>query len=311
MYIASQISNYFSSPLKPHDKDPLLGLETIENLQSGEVYSSDPRFRIAWLITTTPFRVILEIFIRCIGAISGCLGGKKIETVCKVFAYQLAADVKEIFNYFQYGETLLVPARNIHQILPPIYLEDGDPDCSKPDRNLSFYQDKGLCFGGSLWFAYLIHMTWEVAYPDRRSQLIAIAQQFSSGVPFEGAFFQKLSTKESDEQLPFFKSPPVAQVPFEERSHLAATKNAIDTLQENLYGVKLYFHSSGGHYLLVLKESDNDLYVMDLNVGLLHFQGNSISEQFHDYLKKYEPYIESENFPQNFLKFIPMYTQRD
>ena len=300
-----------SSPFTTDIEDHLLGLEALDSLQSQEEPSFfvDRRIQVGWLIVTAPLRHILEIFLRCIGGIAGCLGGKKIEIACKVLASHLSSDINEILNYFRYGKNLLVPTRNRHQILPPIYLQDYESDCSKPSENRNFYQEKGVCFGGSLWFAYLMHMTSEIPYPDKQSQLIAIPKQFSSVVPSQGTFFQKISMSKSNKQIPFFSSSPSAKISFKNRQDINTTQNAIGHLDQGLlYGVKLYLHSTGGHYLLVFKESESDLYVMDLNVGLLHFQGN-ISAQFHNYLKKYESHIKLENPPSHFLKFIPMHNE--
>jgi len=127
-------------------------------------------------------------------------------------------------------------------------------------KSLDLFCTQGVCRGASLWFIYLFLKT-KPLFTNRKEHLIAVAKQFNTGIPREGALLQAFADSPELLQIQRTKNEKISLYELDKQKQKARDK--IKALPSGIYRVRLLEHS-----LVYIKENDQN-YVWDPNYGLL------------------------------------------
>ncbi len=137
--------------------------------------------------------------------------------------------------------------------------------------SISLFLDKGICRGGTLWFAFLYHQTRHL-FNDPTQHLMTIAQQFITGMPKQAAVLQGLHLNHH-KFLQLRKKKPV-KVSSKKLDHdINAAQKKLDSLPVGFYKVSVYRHE-----FAFVKLSATEQYVWDPNFGLFQMNHKEMLE---------------------------------
>lgn len=128
--------------------------------------------------------------------------------------------------------------------------------------SLGFFSPQGICRGASFWFIHL-YLQSKQHFSDEEAHLIAVAKEFETGVPGQGAILQ--ATTNSHQLLPIELIKQKKQkISLYELDHdPLAAKEKIQALSPGIYRVGVYHHS-----LVYIKTSDTKGYIWNPLTGL-------------------------------------------
>ncbi|NGX47271.1 MAG: hypothetical protein K1000chlam3_00644 [Chlamydiae bacterium] len=147
------------------------------------------------------------------------------------------------------------------------------------NSSISLFSDRGSCRGGSLWFIFLYHKTRHL-FNDPAKHLMAVAQQFTSGMPRQAALLQAFNESEDLLKLEKFEFPKETVSLYELDHNLERAKGKIGSLPTGIYRVGTYQHS-----LVYVKLSEDEQYVWNPEFGLYPMKGEEMLKmiQKHHY----------------------------
>jgi len=128
---------------------------------------------------------------------------------------------------------------------------------------LNFYQGGGSCRGASQWFIHL-YLKTQGGFASEEETLKAVAEEFTSGVPGEGALLQELFIAPRYLGLKMEKATEHDASLFDLDLERAQARAKIENLPNGIYRVGAYQHS-----LVFCKTGENDGFFWNPNIGLL------------------------------------------
>ena len=139
------------------------------------------------------------------------------------------------------------------------------------DVSISLYSGNGVCRGGTLWFAFLYHKTRHL-FNDPTQHLMAIAQQFITGMPKQAAVLQGLLL--NHHKFLQLRKKEAVKVSSKKLDHdIKAAQKKLDSLPVGFYEVSVYRHE-----FVFVKHSATEQYVWDPNFGLFQMNHKEMLE---------------------------------
>ena len=128
---------------------------------------------------------------------------------------------------------------------------------------VSFYHDEGVCRGASLWFIHL-YLKSQKYFKNPKAHLIALAEEFKTGIPKQGAILQS-----------FFDTKPILQW---KKTEVKEAKISLYELDEDIKSAYkktasltpgIYMVAVKKHAFVYVKTKNSGEYLWDPNIGLL------------------------------------------
>ncbi|NGX59585.1 MAG: hypothetical protein KR126chlam3_00737 [Chlamydiae bacterium] len=136
--------------------------------------------------------------------------------------------------------------------------------------SIPLFYDRGNCRGGSLWFIFLYHKTRHL-FDDPTKHLMAIARQFSTGMPRQAALLQAFNDSTHLLKLRKTKFPQLTVSLYELDHNLTKAQEKIQSLPIGIYRVGAYHHS-----LVYVKLSEEKQLVWNPEFGLYPMKGEEM-----------------------------------
>ncbi len=219
-------------------------------------------WNVIWLTTTVPFKVILAVFLACIGLLLGCVGISSWSRQVSLLAKHLSCELTLSSSLMAYGQDLIAPFFNFYawsaqdiylQATLPLVILQPEPDMADVfhDQNEIDFWHSGVCRGITNWFLKL-YLSTKDECPDLEAHLRAIAAQFYPGAPRQAALLQALNFPEKD--LLNLRREPVA--------------NSAQNLEPGLYELFL-----PRHRMAYIKVDAQLGYLIDPTLGIIRLRG--------------------------------------
>ncbi|MBI5346658.1 MAG: hypothetical protein HZB76_05915 [Chlamydiae bacterium] len=156
---------------------------------------------------------------------------------------------------------------------------------NKDIKDIDFGHISGLCFGMSVWFAYL-YLNSEQSSQDCLKHIVAVAKQFENGAPRQAGllqnFFSRYAYFNNIKKLLKLQSEESIIKDFAQ-SHIFFNK-----MENGVYLMSFYYNNDVGHTVCFIKEGEHK-YIFDPNVGLLNIDDEKTFQSFYNFYnsKKY------------------------
>ncbi len=280
------LSNYFNANAD----------EAIARIQAHEpVAILDYRWQIAWLVITTPFRFMLEIFLTCVEPVLKCLGASHLAIRCHILCAHLATEdcflrtllegradaiMAPLFNTYAFSanDVFLAPRVKTELIQDRKVFDTFEKD--EEWNKVDFYRANGVCRGITTWFTFLFLRTQEHFAENPDGQMQAIGSLFYWGAPGPAALLQALCNGE------VFLNVCAQQL---HRIPLTAQEETRDSIQTALKDAapgayEVWFPT---HRIGYIKINDQLGYVIEPNGGVFKIEGEEQTLNVADYLWSY------------------------
>lgn len=255
----------------------------------------DYRWQIAWLVITTPLRIMLEIFLTCLEPLLKCLGASHLAIRCHILYAHLATE-----DYFLYtllegrADAIMAPLFNTYAFsASDVYLAPtvktelihdqkvfNTFELDKEWNKVDFYRPDGVCRGITTWFTYLFLRTQENFAKNPDGQMQAIGSLFYWGAPAPAALLQALCNGEvflNVHATQLHRIPLTAQEATRDTIH-----SALKDAAPGAYEVWFTTHRIG-----YIKINDQLGYVIEPNGGVFKIEGKEHALNVADYLWSY------------------------
>lgn len=258
--------------------------------QKGQLYMS--RWRIAWVLTTAPFRILLYFFFTAMEYLLNVSGLQSLARRAHAFAKYHDHCVGILDELLSFGHRLLVPMQNHYQTdltdlfrIKPIHRKSIGDYLIRKKLHYNYphfdFITKGLCHGSVFWFNYLyLKGSYSPRILKKYKNIIeyakAIATFFEEGQPRQAALLQMLYGAER--KILDMKTSSVLKLSFNALKSLSWVKK----LPDGIYYVGLPTHA-----ISYIKQDDEQL-IMDPSKGLILIER-----------------------PEDLLEIIDLYAQQD
>lgn len=162
------------------------------------------RWQVAWIIATAPFAVFAYIFLK---AVSILCWSNRLDLIAR----RTIRNIDYLQTQWKFGSSLWVPTDNEYRsdlndvfdlpsvkrkaILDPLIKSNLHPDLKRVNYNRI---GKGLCWGASNWFNFLVLKKMAQTSLSIEQVLVAVAKQFEEGQPRQAALLQSFNGLECD-----------------------------------------------------------------------------------------------------------------
>lgn len=235
------------------------------------------RFRVAWVITTLPFRWIYCIFLYSAATLIACIRLKRAANHLYLRARRWNETTDCVLRQLTWGRNLLVPAFNTYRE-DASYLIDYEPIPKQKLKNPAIrdaltlpqvqFDWPGLCHGATCWFNYLflLGLQKQTALTERCDSVAeymrAIGELFKDGQPLQAALLQSLYRPIHYLLLGVWEAPTkILKKDWDDRKKAA---QFIRNLPEGIYHIEI-----PGVHALSLYTSPKETIVFDSEIGVV------------------------------------------
>lgn len=270
--------------------------ESVFKRASGSLYYS--RFRVAWVLTTLPFRAIYVIFLHSMSGFLHRASLTKMSTRVSFQAKLFETQAEQVLRQLYWGGHMLVPSFNTYSPKAS-YLIDYEPigrqAIESPfiqnhltnlfDKINFDWSDGGLCHGAVYWFNYLFLLGMESKFPERcdtyTEYMRGIGEMFKEGQPIQSALLQALYGVDA----PLLK---IKETHFQiaRENYLSQEKlvKGLSALPEGLYHIQV----TGVHSLSFFNSKEEKI-LFDPNIGIVRIDTfDELANMLNDHIEKME-----------------------
>lgn len=147
-------------------------------------------------------------------------------------------------------------------------------------QTISLYSPEGVCRGASLWFIYLFLKTKNF-FPDPKKNLLAVSQQFITGMPKQATILQAFDRVEAFLKLRKYNQESQNISLYELDAHAESARTKMHSLPQGIFRVGCYRHS-----LVYIKLSEGEQYVWDPRCGLMPTSADQLLKMIKKYYYK-------------------------
>lgn len=165
--------------------------------------------------------------------------------------------------------------------------------------DIKFAHLDGVCFGMSIWFAFLYLNSYQSQ--DSLKHLVAVAKQFENGAPRQAGLIQSLFNRLDLKLHSFIGIPTYLKLQVENtiKKELLDKGNQdffkfLHNMENGIYYMSLQPKKGGGHAMCFIKEGEHK-YIFDPNTGLLNIHDEKTFQTFYNSMIRKE-YQELEIF---------------
>lgn len=234
-------------------------------------------FRAVCILITSPIQILVSSIFTALAALFNCIGYPKAYCLFSVLARHAFRPLEQLvlekihLTYSINAHKLENWDLYLHPELPRNFIQNPLVKAALSDSSVSklkFSNLKGLCRGAVDWFIFLVLKT-QGKFPSLKDQLIAIANQFITGVPLQGVLLQTFKS---------FDSSPNYFLNMQKELILAFDGKSID-LEPGCYSFYL-----SKHLMAYFKQDDETAFIWNPNGGLTDLSGKNQVALLQNYL---------------------------